>query len=110
MARILRARRSGEPGGVRNQTVEGYTGQRVSSDREGKAGVRRLFARDPRKGAFVNFGTVRDILGFTNHADIPNPTPGSSPRILNGTSVLRGARTRRKGVANRSANTRITKR
>lgn len=113
MPRILKARRSGAPGG-RASSLEAYTGQRVSKDREGKRGVRRLFARDPRKGAFVNFGTDKDILDFRNDPKIPNPNPGSSPRILNGSTAARSAVTKLKAgaqhIRNRSLNRSIKRR
>lgn len=81
MPRILRARRSGEPGRI-TRSVETFTGTPVSADRETKAGVRRLFARNPAKHQ-------DDPLGFTNDPDIPNPNAAPSPRIINGSIFKR---------------------
>lgn len=103
MPKILRARRSGEPG-KRTGSVEGFTGQRVSADRASKSGVRRLFARDPAKGAFVNFGTDKDILDFRNDPDVPNVNAAPSPTIINGSSAARQSVSKLKASASRVIN------
>ncbi len=64
MARILGGKRgSGYPGwNTRGQGSSLGSGP-VSPDTSTRSGVRRLFARDPSKGAFVNIGTAKDVLG-----------------------------------------------
>ncbi len=102
MARIKRATRSGQPGFV-TRSVEGFTGNRVSGDRETKSSVRRLFARNPAKNQ-------TDITNFTNHARVPNPNAAPSPQIINGSQVKRTSVTGRFSIRNRSLNSRITRR
>lgn len=61
MARILRVRKSGEPAGFSTRSVEGFTGNSVGADRVGRAGVRRVFARDPNKMNSL-IGTDQDVI------------------------------------------------
>lgn len=103
MTRILRARKSGQPG-MSTRTVEGFTGDRVSADRETKSSVRRLFARNPAKHQ-------TDPLGFTNNARVPNPNAAPNPRILDGSSIKRRSVVNGiKHVVNRGANRSLRKR
>ena len=105
MARIRRATRSGQPG-FSSRSVEGFTGQKVSSERVTKGGIRVLFARNPAKHQ-------DDPLGFTNHADVPNPNAAPNPKIVNVSGLKRrsfvpfGGGV--KGIVNRSVNRRIKK-
>jgi len=84
----------------------------VNRTKAAKSGVRRLFARDPSKGAFSQFGTKRDILDFHNDPDVPNVTGGSSPRIVDGSASRRrtSGGPGMKGVRNRSTNRSLKKR
>lgn len=103
MPRILRARKSGTPG-FTTRSVEGFTGERVSADRETMGGVRRLFARNPAKHQ-------TGPLGFTNHADIPNPNAAPNPRIIDGSGIRRRSVVSGiKHVVNRSSNRSLRKR
>jgi hypothetical protein len=104
LAKILRARKSGQPGFTVSGSVERATGREVSSEREGKRGVRILLTLNPAKHQ-------DDPLGFTNHADIPNPNATPRPGILNG-SIGRRLSTLAPGlkrVRNRSTNRSIKK-
>jgi hypothetical protein len=104
LARIRRVRKAGQPGFI-TRSVEGFTGKRVSSEREGKSGVRILLTRNPAKHQ-------TGPLGFTNHADIPNPNAAPNPRILDGSRGRRLSTLKAgvKSVANRGVNRSITKR
>ncbi len=64
MARILGGKQgSGAPGWRTRGMSPALGGGRVSADTSSRSGVRRLFARNPAKGAFVNDGTAKDVLG-----------------------------------------------
>ena len=112
MARILSGnahKRVGQPG-WRIASMAGR-GARVAADKASKLSVRRLFARNPADGSFANFGTEKDILGFTNDPDIPNTTAAPKPTIMNGSQVARNSTpVGRIGVRNRATNRRITRR
>lgn len=104
MASIRRARKKGQPG-FSTRSVEGHTGAKVSADGVKKGGVRILLRRDPAKHQ-------SDPLGFTNHADVPNPNAAPRPRILDGSSGRRLSTLKAgvKSVANKGVNRRISKR
>ncbi|HKU53072.1 MAG TPA: hypothetical protein VJQ25_11425, partial [Nitrospira sp.] len=63
MARILGRRVPGSPRGRTTGMIPSLGSGRVTQDSAAKRGIRRLFARDPSKGAFVNIGTEKDVLG-----------------------------------------------
>lgn len=99
MARIRTSNNTtGRPGFGVKRSVSGFSGVRAPSDLARPKGVRRLFSRDPSKGAFSQFGTKRDILNFDNSGKVPNPTPGSNPEILKAAGPRRSVVTGIKGV------------
>lgn len=63
MARILGKRVPGSPGWRTRGLIPSLGPGPVTPDSARKSGIRRLFARDPSKGAFVNIGTEKDVLG-----------------------------------------------
>lgn len=63
MPRILGKRVPGSPGWRTRGLIPSLGGGAVTRDSARKSGIRRLFARDPSKGAFVNIGTDKDVLG-----------------------------------------------
>lgn len=105
MPKIRRATKSGQPG-FTTRSVEGFTGDEVSSERETKDRVTIRLARNPAKHQ-------DDPLGFTNHARVPNPNAAPNPKIVNATGLKRrsfvpfGGGV--KGVINRAANRNIKK-
>ena len=107
MARIFGRRVPGAPGWRTRGLIPSLGGGRVPADKASKSGVRRLFARDPSKGAFVNIGTEKDILDFTNDPDIPNTTGAPNPRVVDGSTVKRSATPKHQNVVNRSSNRRL---
>ena len=68
MARIRSKRIPGAPGFRTRGLIPALGPGRVTADSQGKRGIRRLFARDPAKGAFVNIGTSKDVLGMITPA------------------------------------------
>jgi len=63
VARIRGKRIPGAPGWRTGGLIPSLGGGRVTRDSVRKRGVRRLFARNPASGAFVNIGTDADVLG-----------------------------------------------